>query len=63
MSLIDVKDLGVQFQTSDGLVYAVNGINFALDRGRKAGRKFELFTNPIEAATHRTALNIETTTN
>jgi len=37
MALIDVKDLGVQFQTSDGLVYAVNGINFALDRGQTLG--------------------------
>ena len=37
MALIDVKDIGVQFQTSDGLVYAVNGINFALDRGQTLG--------------------------
>ena len=37
MSLIEVKDLGVQFQTSDGLVYAVNGINFALDAGQTLG--------------------------
>ena len=25
MALIEVRDLGVQFQTGDGLVYAVNG--------------------------------------
>ncbi len=37
MSLIEVKDLGVQFQTSDGLVYAVNGINFALEAGQTLG--------------------------
>ena len=37
MSLIEVKDLGVQFQTNDGLVFAVNGINFALDRGQTLG--------------------------
>jgi len=37
MSLIEVNNLGVQFQTQDGLVYAVNGINFALDRGQTLG--------------------------
>jgi oligopeptide transport system ATP-binding protein len=37
MSLIEVKNLGVQFQTQDGLVYAVNGINFSLDRGQTLG--------------------------
>ncbi|MGH8856548.1 MAG: oligopeptide/dipeptide ABC transporter ATP-binding protein [Polaromonas sp.] len=37
MSLIEVKNLGVQFQTQDGLVYAVNGINFALERGQTLG--------------------------
>ena len=37
MSLIEVKDLGVQFQTGDGVVYAVNGINFALDHGQTLG--------------------------
>ncbi len=37
MSLIEVKDLGVRFQTSDGLVYAVNGINFALEAGQTLG--------------------------
>ena len=37
MSLIEVKNLGVQFQTQDGLVHAVNGINFALDRGQTLG--------------------------
>ena len=37
MSLIEVNNLGVQFQTQDGLVYAVNGINFALKRGQTLG--------------------------
>jgi oligopeptide transport system ATP-binding protein len=37
MSLIEVKNLGVQFQTQDGAVYAVNGINFSLDRGQTLG--------------------------
>jgi oligopeptide transport system ATP-binding protein len=37
MSLIEVNNLGVQFQTQDGPVYAVNGINFALDRGQTLG--------------------------
>ena len=37
MALIEVKDLVVRFQTSDGLVYAVNGINFSLDRGQTLG--------------------------
>ena len=37
MALIDVKGLDVLFQTSDGPVYAVNGINFALDRGQTLG--------------------------
>ncbi len=37
MSLIEVKDLGVRFQTSDGPVYAVNGIEFNLDRGQTLG--------------------------
>ena len=37
MALIEVKDLGVQFKTGDGLVYAVNGINFSLDRGQTLG--------------------------
>ena len=35
--LLEVKQLGVQFQTPDGLVSAVNGINFNLDRGQTIG--------------------------
>lgn len=37
MSLLKVNDLGVQFQTHDGFVYAVNGVNFELDRGQTLG--------------------------
>jgi oligopeptide transport system ATP-binding protein len=37
MSLLEVKDLGVQFKTGDGLVYAVNGISFTLGRGQTLG--------------------------
>lgn len=37
MSLLQVKNLGVQFKTNDGLVYAVNGVNFELDRGQTLG--------------------------
>jgi oligopeptide transport system ATP-binding protein len=37
MSLLEVKNLGVRFQTQDGLIYAVNGINFSLERGQTLG--------------------------
>ncbi len=37
MSLLEVKNLGVQFQTGDGLVYAVNGISFSLNGGQTLG--------------------------
>jgi oligopeptide transport system ATP-binding protein len=37
MSLIEVKNLSVQFETGDGPVHAVNGINFSLDRGQTLG--------------------------
>lgn len=37
MSLIDVINLGVRFKTQDGMVHAVNGINFSLDRGKTLG--------------------------
>ncbi len=33
MAMLDVDDLEVVFQTNDGPVHAVNGINFSLDRG------------------------------
>lgn len=37
MHLLEVKQLGVQFQTPDGVVSAVNGINFTLSRGETLG--------------------------
>jgi len=37
MHLMEVKQLGVQFQTPDGVVNAVNGIGFTLDRGKTLG--------------------------
>lgn len=37
MSLIEVENLGVQFRTNDGPVYAVNGVSFSLDRGQTLG--------------------------
>ena len=35
--LLEVIQLGVQFQTPDGLINAVNGINFTLDKGQTLG--------------------------
>lgn len=37
MHLLEVDQLGVQFQTPDGIVSAVNGIHFTLDRGQTLG--------------------------
>ena len=37
MALIEVNNLGVQFQTADGVVTAVNGISFSLERGQTLG--------------------------
>jgi oligopeptide transport system ATP-binding protein len=36
-TLLQVKDLDVQFQTNDGQVYAVNRLNFELGRGETLG--------------------------
>ena len=36
-TLLQVKDLDVQFQTNDGPVYAVNQLNFELGRGETLG--------------------------
>ncbi len=35
--LLQVRSLNVQFKTNDGLVYAVNGLNFELGRGETLG--------------------------
>ncbi len=37
MSLLEVTNLNVQFATPDGLVTAVNGVSFALERGQTLG--------------------------
>lgn len=37
MSLLDVKDLRVQFSTQDGIVTAVNDLNFSLNQGETLG--------------------------
>jgi oligopeptide transport system ATP-binding protein len=37
MNLIEVNNLGVQFQTRDRMVHAVNGISFKLDAGQTLG--------------------------
>jgi peptide/nickel transport system ATP-binding protein len=36
-SLLDVRDLKIHFPTDDGLVKAVDGVSFTLDRGRTLG--------------------------
>jgi peptide/nickel transport system ATP-binding protein len=36
-SFLDVRDLRIHFQTDDGLVKAVDGLSFGLDRGRTLG--------------------------
>lgn len=37
MSLLEVTNLGVQFQTGDGIVNAVNGVTFNLEKGKTLG--------------------------
>ena len=35
--MLEVRDLHVQFRTDDGLVKAVDGLSFDLERGRTLG--------------------------
>ena len=35
--LLEVKDLGVEFTTEDGVVHAVDGVSFELERGKVLG--------------------------
>src|SRR4051794_13840252 len=35
--LLEVKDLAVHFETEDGIVQAVDGISYTVDRGRALG--------------------------
>ena len=37
MSLLEVRDLRVSFDTSDGLVQAVRGVSFTVERGKTLG--------------------------
>ena len=37
MSLLDIKDLTIHFQTEDGDVQAVNGISFSVEQGKTLG--------------------------
>ena len=61
--LLDVKDLHVEFMTRDGVVKAVNGITFALERGkvltrgsRDRGKRHLALSRQVAAQGQDTAL-------
>ena len=64
MSLLDVKNLKVEFETADGVVSAVNNVNFSIDEGKilQSGSAKEVFENPSSAKvaeiTNDPAMNI-----
>jgi peptide/nickel transport system ATP-binding protein len=37
MALLEVRDLSVSFETDDGIVHAVDGVSYSLDKGRALG--------------------------
>ncbi len=37
MALLEVKDLRVSFRTDDGIVHAVDGVNFSVEKGKTLG--------------------------
>ena len=37
MALLEIQDLHVSFETRDGTVHAVDGVSYAVDRGRTLG--------------------------
>jgi len=37
MSLLEIKDLFIEYKTDDGVVYAVNGVNLSLEKGETLG--------------------------
>ena len=37
MALLDVRDLKTHFFTREGVVHAVDGVSFSVDRGRTLG--------------------------
>ena len=37
MSLLEVRDLKTHFRTDDGIVKAVDGVNFSVEKGKTLG--------------------------